>query len=344
MDTLLTFLFQRFSHQRVTALGDIRKAHPGVTIEPVREKKLVQLRGLQQDVTAAKVALLMLDLVSRIQRLVGKEYANIVGKGGSTINKLVDDHQVMIDVDEVQDDEWLATITGPLTNVEECMVSINTVLAMNRDVVDSIAVDAIIRNTLLADAGAPIKKWQVQVNEKVTSIGGFVMLTFAKEPTTDNKVALMIKGRFSSVNVAKEMVRELIAKLQEALVIIDVDPFVVPRIIGKGGEIIKNIKDGKSIIIDVDKTLGRIVIHSQDQDEVKRVEAEINAIIKENQIARIGFQHSIAKSMFREISRSEHKATISALVWTGLDEESGEVILRGTKENVSSMVCSFYQP
>ena len=310
----------------------------------MREKKHIQLRGLPHDVTAARMALLMLEIVSRTKRLVGKEYANIVGKGGSTINKLVSDHQVTIEAEEVQEEEWLATITGPLTNVEECMVSINNVLAMNRDVVDSIAVDAIIRNTLLVDAGAPIKKWQAEVNEKVTSIGGFVMLSFAKEQTSDNKVSLMIKGRFSSVTVAKDMVLELIAKLQASLVIIDVDPFVVPRIIGKGGDIIKNIKDGKPIFIDVDKTLGRIVIHSQDQDEVNRVESVIKAIIKENQIARIGFQLSIAKTMFREIGRSEHKATISALVWTGLDEESGEIVLRGTKENVSYVDHSLYLP
>ena len=298
----------------------------------------MQLRGLAEDVEAAKQALLALDIISNTRRLQGKEYSTLVGKSGATINKFVEDHQVMIDIDEVREEEWLATITGPPANVESCFVDIEHVLAMNREVVEKLSVDPIVRNSLLIDSGAPIKKLQFEINERVKPMGGQVMVAFNKEQTDDSKSVLMIKGRYAAVMVAREMVQEMISEVERSLVIIDVDPFIVPRIIGKGGETIKKLRNGNAVNIEVDKVIGRVVIQSPDDAEVKRVEAELNAIITENQLERIEFQQSVVKPLFRELSRSEDKAKIAALVWMGLDEDTNQITLRGTRENVSSLL------
>jgi predicted PilT family ATPase len=308
-----------------------------VILEPNRDKKHVSLRGLPDHVEAAKKALEALDLVSHTRQLVGKEYATLVGKSGATINTFVDDHQVMIDVDEVREEEWLATVTGPQTNVEACFNDIERVLAMNRDAVEMIPVDAIVRSALLSESGALIKKFQSEVNEQVRPIGGQVIVNFSKDQDDDNKATLVIKGRYASVAVAKDMVNAMITNVLSSLIVINVDTFVIPRIIGKGGETIKKLKDGKAVNIEVDKIIGRVVIQSADHDEAKRVEGEVNAIILENQLVRIDFQPTVVKSMFREITRSDIKTKITELVWFGLDEDTNQIILRGPRNKVSAV-------
>jgi len=327
--------------KRINAMADLRKAHPKVTMDVIHDKKHVQLRGLSQDVMAAKVALLMLDLVSKTRQLVRKEYSIVVGKAGVTINKFVDDHQVAIHVEDISDDEWIATITGPPANVNLCLQDIEQVLALNKEVVESLVVDNISRNILLSDSGAPIKKLQADINEKVKSlgIGGMVHITFDKEHTTEHKDVVLVKGRASAVAVAKEMIQATISQMKNAVVVISIDPFIVPRIIGKGGETIKKLKNGKAVNIEVDKEAGTIMIQSQNAAEIQRVETEINDIVKENQLERIDFQPTVVRAMVREISRSEHKTKLADLVWMGVDDETDQIVLRGTREQLDEAIC-----
>lgn len=306
-------------------------------MEPNRSKKHVSLRGLPEHVDAAKKALEALDLVSHTRHLVGKEYATVVGKAGATINTFVDDHQVTIDVAEVSNEEWLATVTGPPSNVDACLVDIERVLAMNKDAVEMIPVDAIVRNALLSESGALIKKIQSEVNEQVKSIGGQVIVNLSKDQDDNNKASVVIKGRYASVAVAKDMVNDMINNVHKSVIVINVDTFIIPRIIGKGGETIKKLKDGKAVNIEVDKFTGRVVIQSANRDEAQRVEGEVNAIVLENQLVRIDFQPTVAKSMLREITQSDIKTKITELVWFGLDEDTNQIILRGPRNKVSAL-------
>jgi polyribonucleotide nucleotidyltransferase len=313
-------------------LADFRNHHADVQIEASRDKGLISLRGPPDAVQLCKNELLHFALKTETRILVGRESAIVVGRSGATINRLVESHRVTIDVSETGDDVFTCTIIGPA--VDAAVAEIDAIVLANKDVTEEITVDQIVRNTLLTDNGIPIKQLQKQVNEAVKDIaGGGVQLTFSKGDSSNVKSALIIKGRQAVMGIAKKMVLEFLEKVQASLVTIDVDPFVVAKIIGKGGEIIKKLKNGRVVNIEVDKILGRVVIQSQDYCEVKRVEAEIRSIMAENQIVRIPLP--AARPMFRDLVRSEKKDEINALVWMGLDDDASSLILRGTRENVS---------
>jgi hypothetical protein len=313
-------------------LADFRNDHPDVQIEANRDKGFISLRGPPDAVQLCKNELLHFALKSETRILVGRESAIVVGRSGATINRLVESHRVTIDVSETGEDVFTCTIIGPM--VDAAVAEIDAILQANKDVTEEIAVDQIVRNTLLTDNGIPIKQLQKQVNEAVKDIaGGGIQLTFSKGDTSNVKSVLIIKGRQAVMETAKKIVLEFLEKVQASLVTIDVDPFIVAKIIGKGGEIIKKLKNGKVVNIEVDKVLGRVVIQSQDDSEVNRVEAEVRSIMAENQIVRIPLP--AARLIFRELVRSEKKDEINSLVWMGLDDDASSLILRGTRENVS---------
>jgi polyribonucleotide nucleotidyltransferase len=323
----------KFNLQRVHALQSFRDRHPDVQVDASRDKGAVSLRGLPEALARAKNDLLSIQLESETRVLIGRQASAIlVGKSGSTINRLVEEHQVTIDVSETGDDVFTATVIG--NPVAAAMTEIDAILESNKAISTSITVDSIVRNTLLADAGAPIKALQKSVNEAIKDIGSGIQLSFAKEGKDH---VLVVKGRRAAVLIAKELVVETIAKIQASLVIMTVDPFIIPKIIGKGGETINKLKNGKVVNIEVDKVSGRILIQSEDEAEVKRVEEAVNDIVAKNQINRITLSASSAKPMFRELVRSEKRDEINQLVWMGLDDDASAIILRGTRENVSQL-------
>jgi hypothetical protein len=309
-------------------MADFKMMHPFVQIEASREKGLITLRGPPEDVKRCQHDLMTFVLQKETRILVGRESSFIVGKGGATINRLVESHKVIIDVTETGEDVFTCTVAGP--SVDSAVAEIDSILNANKEVTECIHVDAIMRNTLLTDSGAPIKLLQKNVNDAVKEFAaGVIQLNFSKE----DRSSLVVKGRYIAMETAKKVINEFLEKIQASLVVIDVDPFAITQLIGKGGETIKKIKGDGVVNIEVDKTLGRVTIQSQDDEEVKRVESEIKRILDENKIVRIPV--SCSRLVFRELLRSDKKDEINSKVWMGLDEDNSTIVLRGTQENVS---------
>lgn len=313
-------------------MAEIRKAHPNVQVDAIRDKKIVALRGLPEHVSRARQDLMNLHLTKKSRTVSGKESAIVVGKGGSSINKLVESHEVSIDVDACGDDMFTVAVVGPAERVESALEEIDEILRANKDVVFDLNVDQVVRNTMLSDSGAPIKKLQKDVNEQVTG-KGLIMLSFNKDASGD-QATLLIKGRLAAVTEAKDLVEAAVQKVKDSLITINVDSFVVPKLIGKGGETIKKIRGGNNVTVEVDKAAGRVVIHSPDDAEAQRVAAEINALLEENQLRRIDYDPALVRKIFMDL-RFKHKTEIAELVWMGLDDDASQIVLRGTAENVS---------
>jgi polyribonucleotide nucleotidyltransferase len=317
-------------------MADFKMMHPFVQIEASREKRVVTLRGPPEDVKRCQHDLLTFVLQKETRILIGRESSLIVGKGGATINRLVETHKVVIDVTETGEDVFTCTIAGP--SVDSAVAEIDSILNANKEVTESIHVDAIMRNTLLTDSGAPIKQLQKTVNDAVKEIaGGGIQLNFSKE----DRSILVIKGRHVAMETARKIINDFLEKVQSSLVTIDVDPFAISQLIGKGGETIKKIKGDGVVNIEVDKALGRVTIQSQDDEEVKRVESAIKSILESNNVVRI--PASCARLVFRELLRNDKKNEINAKVWMGLDEDTSTIVLRGTRENVS-FTLHVYRP
>lgn len=309
-----------------------REKHPEVKIDAQREKGVITIRGLPEAISRTKSDLLETELASETRILVGRESSVIFGKSRSTMNRLIEKHQVNIDVSETGHDVFTAKIIGPPDNIKTACNEIDELLESHKDVTDQLKVDAIVRNSLLTDSGAPIKKLQKECSELTRDMGGSIQLNFKKD---EEGSVLVIKGKRAAVDIAKGIISERIQKIQSTLVTINIDPFIVPKVIGKGGETIKKLQSGKSVNIDVDRLSGRITIQSHEDDELKKVQAQIMKIIDENQIERIQLLPSTAKNLFRELIHSDIRDKINTLVWMGLDDEKSTIIIRGARDNVS---------
>lgn len=260
-----------------------------------------------------------------------------MGKSGATINRLVETHKVTINVSETGSEVFMCTIIG--LDVDAAVAELDTILQANKEVTEEVFVGQTVRNTLLTSGGAPMKQLREKIAVAVKDIpGGRIQLSFNNAEGSDDKSVLIMKGRYAAMEIAKPVVMEVLEKVQASLITIDIDPLVVPQIIGKGGETIKKLKNGKLVNIEVFKIFGRVVIQSQDDSEAKRVEEEIRLILEQNQVVRI--QASFARATFRELMRSDKKDEINSSVWIGLDEGSSSIVLRGTRENVrTSNMC-----
>lgn len=90
--------------------------------------------------------------------LAGRETALIVCKGGATVNKLIDEYNVTIDVNKEKDDTSVVKPIGTFINVASAKAAIQDILFNNEEVEVSIIVDGLSRNLLLPDSGLVIIK------------------------------------------------------------------------------------------------------------------------------------------------------------------------------------------
>ena len=316
-------------------MKEIRRAHRDVQIEAIRERKIVVLRGLPQDVSRARQDVMNLVLSKETRTVSGKEAAALVGKGGVTINSLVEKYESHIDVSECGTDVFAVTITGPADRVHKAAMEVDSVVIANKEMVLEVPVEQSIRNTMLKDSGAAIKKLQREVNSTIQE-HGTVLLSFNK-PRGNEDAQLMIKGSETATQEARKMVLVAIATIRATLVKIDVDPFVIPKIIGRGGETIRRIRDKTSATVEVNKAAGKVEIHALDPADAQEVANFIHKLMDQNQVVRIDYSPSLVRKMFLDV-RNHRKAELENLVFMGLDDDAYQIVLRGSPQNVSILL------
>jgi polyribonucleotide nucleotidyltransferase len=324
--------------KHITVLTELRKNHPKVRFDINRGDTKLTLSGMPHDVALARSELDGVYVVIETLTLTNKEVPLLLGKQGSTVEKLVQQHGSAIVVKGDDDKGWTASVIGEPAKVDAAVSEINALLEEYRDVTESVSVDLITRRTLLANGGAPIKELQKKVNKEVNNGVGGILLSFDKDGVKEETSDLVIKGRPAYVALAKPLVEQAIDAVKESIVIIDVDPSIVPTIIGKGGETLKKLREGTSINIEVDRDTGRISLNSANKEELINAEQELRAIMAENQVVRIDFSNpDMAKPMFQRLIGIKKKE-IGDVVRMNFDEDENKVVLRGNEENLKKAV------
>ena len=309
-----------------------------------RNSPLLRLRGKPDNVSVAKLDINTLDVTTFSRNLLSKETGLIVGKGGVTITKLVEEHDVYINVEDNNDEEngALLEITGPHDKVENARVAIQRILHENEEMEDFIVVEPMQRNMFLSNGGAVLKATQKEITKRISKngVGGGVLLVFERKDDEDkfsksDSSILIIKCSRANMDVAKAMIEKQIKDHEATVSSITVDPSMISAIIGKGGSNIKNLrKDG--VEIEVSKETGIIKIQSEDENTKDNVIDAIKKIVSENQVTNVKVEKSMIGIMLGEIGKGMKKKVIEDLgVWLGVDSSDEHIILRGTQEKVS---------
>jgi rRNA processing protein Krr1/Pno1 len=295
----------------------------------------VAIRGNPERCEEAKKEILTLDVVSNTQVLVGREFNYLLGHKGSRINDLVQTHKVVIDVKRnKEEDTATAIVIGLASRVADTMEAIQELMDNNREVVERLAVDSVLKNILLAVAGKHIKALQSNVNEKLKEDDDTATcyLSFPKE--RQDSPELLVKAKQSVIESATALTEAALRELQGLILTFTVDPYIVPRILGKGGETIKKLTNGKPLFLEVERSSGKVVVGATTPEGRESLLSEVKQIVAENSVLRVPGDPDLMKSQYRELSRSKTKAALQQLVWVDIDESKNVFILRGKQEDL----------
>ncbi|OXB58650.1 hypothetical protein ASZ78_003617 [Callipepla squamata] len=242
----------------------------------------VTIRGPAQDVEKAKKQLLHLAEEKQTKsytvdlRAKPEYHKFLIGKGGGNIRKVRDNTGARIIFPTSEDkDQELITIMGTEEAVKEAQKELEALIKNLDNVVeDSMVVDPKHHRHFVIRRG--------QVLREIADEYGGVMVSFPRSGTQSDKVTL--KGAKDCVEAAKKRIQEIIEDLalRSFKLTVTVDPKYHPKIIGRKGAVITQIRTEHEVNIQFpDKD-----DESQAQDQItitgyeKNAEAARDAIMK----------------------------------------------------------------
>jgi polyribonucleotide nucleotidyltransferase len=323
--------------RHINILTKLREEYTDVYIDISRDSTKIAIRGMPDRVNAAKKFLLDTDIVKKERKLIGRESTILVGRKGVTINKLSVKHEVSIAVDKVDEEYSTATVSGPPGLVAAAMDEIEELMNDNREVIEKIDVSPILKRILLAENAQHIKALQTRVNEELKSqdLDGNTYISFDKDSSDKEHPELMVKAKQSVISTAFELVEAGVKELDNLMVHMSVDTYIIPRIIGKGGETIRNLTKDKSAYIEVDRVSGKVTVGGNTVEERDAILKDVKELIAQNALLRVDVDPALIKTQYRELSRSKTKSELNEIgVWIDSDDDKGQFILRGKEEDI----------
>ena len=320
---------------RINVFATMREKYDDVFLDLPRNTGKAIIRGAPDQVAKAKRELLDFHVISRELSLIGREFFHLLGPKGATIERLVHEFKVVIDTQKNKlDDTASAIITGPAAFVESCMEKIRELLDTNREVTVLVEVHPMLKHILLAESGKCIKDLQRNVNEVLKKDDESVIcfLSFPKDPEARSE--LMVKTKQSLVDTAVTLTNDGIKKYNELVLTMTIDAFAIPGIIGKGGETIKDLTDGKPLFLEVDREACKVTIGATTTEGRDALVAKVNQILEDNTILRISGDPNILIAQYRELTRSKTKEALQEIAWFYLDETAKVIVLRAKKEDI----------
>ncbi|XP_071500490.1 vigilin-like [Diadema antillarum] len=327
-------------------IKDIRDKFKQVQIafpDPGRQSDVVTLRGPKQEV----------DLCFRFLKELSKElvennyqislpifkkfHKNIIGKGGSTINKIKEETDTRIEIPTESSDSDAIVITGKKANVEKAKQRI-------------LAIEGELANITEVEVRIPSKHHQSLIGSKGRLIRaimeecGGVHIHFPNEGSGSDRVT--IRGPKEEVDKAKKQLLDLTNEREQASFTADVHAKREYHrfLIGRGGANIRKVREetGARVVFpndkDEDQTLIQIIGTKEAVEEAKKrlsslikdldniVEAEIDVDTKYH-------RHFVARrgQVLREIGDEYGGVTVS---FPRNGSSSTKVAIKGAKNCV----------
>ena len=317
----------------INALESLREENPDVYFDVTRKSKTIQVRGHPDDIAKFKGSLRDLGVVSKNRELTATEANLVIGKKGASIERIISNNKAAIDIEKKSEDLSVATVAGPEAAVDAALAEIESFIDANKETSAAVPVDKATVQAFLTNSGVKVKELQKKVSEATKAEGaGTILLSF--DDATGNNSKMVIRGKPAALDIATEMVKEAIREVDSSTIRLMADKHAIPQIIGKGGENIKKLRDGKTVNIEVDRNSGEIAINGPNEEEVAEVKTKIEEIIAQNKVQKVPGDASLIEAQYRELIRSKTRNEITELARLDIDKKESTILLRGTDENV----------
>jgi polyribonucleotide nucleotidyltransferase len=327
-------------------LNEIQSEHPRVYFDINRDSTTMKLRGKPENLGPAKAKLLCLDVSSRTMDITSRETSLIVGKGGATINRLMNDYGVSINVSSAESTSSSVEVVGLTSSLDATFVEIESILFENEELEESILVQPLVRNKLLANNGAVMKELQAEIKTIIEPNGGSALILFEKISRDEGKSssAMIVKANRPNLPIAKEAIQKKIAEVEANILTIHIDPDIIPAVLGKGGSVIASLRElGAGTEIFVDKSSGEVKIESSDEKSREAVTEAIDKIVAENQVMKIEIVKTLIGQILGDAGKElRKKITEDIGAAFNINSTDTHVVFRGTEEQVRSLVASIF--
>ena len=310
------------------ALGVLlsRRAH---LLQEYKEKYGVRIDMHRSDGTAclsgtpAKVATVK-GLIEELSR--GKADLNvstrmfpvIIGKGGSTIDRLLRESGANIELDRSLEQ---VRIRGSPACVAIAEQLVQELVEENEEKTQEFETDQAYIAFLIEDKGAEMKALRAEAN---------VLIDIDR-----SRQVLKVKGTRSQLAAFEVLLPTSVEKFRKSMTVLSVDKHIISAVIGKGGVTVKRISEESGAKIDINRGTLQLMLRGT-PEAVEKAQEEVNEIIRCNHRFVMKSSEEVIFALLakgrEELNRIQEEA--NGCVLTALRRE-GEVILTGTPEQVS---------
>lgn len=331
------FLFSK----HLAEFKELEKNHDGVIFDLQRDTSTLRFRGREEAVALAKEDVNKISVKMETLEIHGREAALIVGKSGKTINRLVEAHDVAIQVENSKksnSDTSKIIVSGQGNKVDSAMKEIKDILFNSEEIEVSILVSAMTRNKLLTDAGALVKKLQKDVNEACESTNTYIRFEQIGKEERESASILLVKALRMHIEEAEKIVKERIEIYDSAVIMMQVDTDLIPAIIGSKGATIKAIrtKGGPGADIEIDKLTGEVKLLADTDESRQNMKKAVDDIVSENQILRVPMEDSMFPDLFGQSGKAVKAKVQNSGVFIKRNDDDTAVLLRGSIEKITA--------
>jgi rRNA processing protein Krr1/Pno1 len=281
----------------ITAFADLRERHIHVHFDVLRRSRELRLRGLPDDLQLAKQDILRIEVCTKVLSLPAKSTAALIGKEGSTINSLVDQNQAAVTVPS-KDGKTPASkvdvvIIGPSKNVEAASLAIHAILNGHMEASQTVIIDSNLKASLKMNRGEGIKELFKTVNDRFREEAeGLISVNFGED-------GIVLKCKAKVLPEVVTFIETEICRLEGCTLRVEVDTFVLPAVLGKGGKGIQELSQGtRGVHVHVNRGIetSTILISGWKPDDVPKVRAALKEVLQNYVVRRIGLGDSCATS------------------------------------------------
>ncbi|XP_052899322.1 vigilin [Anopheles moucheti] len=312
--------------------------HPNVHVEFSEDK--IKIDGPPEQVLIASEELqkMVNDLTGRLrlaEMVVDPVHCkHIIGKAGSNINRMKEEYDVQINIDEKGAKP--IRIEGPVEGVAKAQQELLEKIAKwENEKEESIIIDHRLFKTIIGAKGESIREIREKHNQ--------VQIVFPGP--NDKSDIVKIRGMKEDVDRCHKYLTQYVKELQKNSFVLEVPVFkqFFKYIVGKGGANIKKIRDETQTKIDLpsESDTNEVIVITgkrenvnEARDRIQKIQNEMSNIVSEEVTIPAKYHLSLIGTGGMLINSIMDECGGVSIKFPNSDAKSDKVVIRGPKEDV----------
>lgn len=321
-------------------IKDLSAEYPSVHVEFNSDKIKIEGPPEQAEKARSQLEKVVADYVSRLtfvdMNVNPKFFKHIIGKAGANINRLKDDLEVTINIDEKEGSNRIH-IEGPRDGVARAQKELQEKIdKLENEKEKEIHINRRLFPTLIGAKGENIRITREKYKQ--------VQITFPGP--NDQSDIVRLRGPENDVEKCHKHLQSIVKEIEEVSFVAEVPIFKQFHkfIIGKGGANIKKIRDETQTKIDLpaegDKSEMIIITGKKEnvfeaRDRIQKIQSELPDVVTQEIQIPSAYYNSIIGSGGKLISAIMDECGGVSIKFPSVESKSDKVLICGPKDDVA---------